>query len=108
MSVLTNRLAWAGSGVHDGQGPAPAGELAGDGDVGDHRVLLALGEVQPPLVQPLVAGMAAGPGGRWCQLPPGLHPRAGGAVGLEVLPAGLDQQPAGVGVAGLSDGPLGT
>src|SRR5450759_420712 len=36
--------------VHDGQGPAPAGQLAGDRDVGDHGSLLAVAEMQPSLV----------------------------------------------------------
>jgi len=36
--------------VHDGQGPAPAGQLAGDRDVGDYGFLLAVVEVQPSLV----------------------------------------------------------
>ena len=43
--VLTNLLAQAlGSAVHDGQGAAPAGQLAGNRDVGDHEVLLTLSE----------------------------------------------------------------
>src|SRR5665647_3218278 len=54
---LLGPAAWGpGLVVHDGQGPAPAGELAGDRDVGHDRFLLAVGEVQPPLVQALVAG----------------------------------------------------
>jgi hypothetical protein len=36
--------------VHDGQGPAPAGQLAGDRDVGDHGFLLPGAEMQPSLV----------------------------------------------------------
>ena len=44
--VLTNLLAQAlGSAVHDSQGPAPAGQLAGNRDVGDHEVLPTLSEV---------------------------------------------------------------
>ena len=50
--VLTNLLAQAlGSAVHDGQGAAPAGQLAGNRDVGDHEVLLTLSEVHPPPVE---------------------------------------------------------
>ena len=44
------------------QGPAPAGQFAGDGDVGDHRPFLAQVQVDPAGVQPLVAGMSAGAG----------------------------------------------
>ena len=47
--------------LEDGQGPRPAGELAGDGDVGYDGVLPAGGEPFPALVQPLVALMAADP-----------------------------------------------
>ena len=76
--VLTNLLAQAlGSAVHDGQGPAPAGQLAGNRDVGDHEVLLTLSEVHPPPVESLVAGMAAGPGCRRRQLPPGFQRHTG-------------------------------
>ena len=72
--------------VHDGQGPAPAGELAGDRDVGHDRSLLAVGEVQPPLVQPLVAGVSTGSGRRGCQLLSVASFDDGGvAVGEDVL-----------------------
>jgi hypothetical protein len=45
--------------VEDGEGPAPAGEFAGDGDVGDHGRFLAQVEGDPALVQASVAGVAA-------------------------------------------------
>src|SRR5664280_89753 len=96
------------SGVHDGQGPAPAGQLAGDRDVRDHGSLLAFGELQPPLVQATIAGVTPGPSSRRRELPPGAHRGPRGAVGLVVVPSSLDQQPAGVGVAGLGDRALGT
>ena len=45
--------------VQRGQRPAPAGQLAGDRDVGHHVGLLAFVEPAPLLVQAPVAGMAA-------------------------------------------------
>ena len=50
--------------VEDGQRPAPAGELAGDRGVGDHRAFLALIEADPPGVQAPIGGLAACPGRR--------------------------------------------
>ena len=48
--------------VHDSQRPAPAGQLAGDGGVGDGVPLAALDELHPPLVQAPVALVAADAG----------------------------------------------
>src|SRR5699024_6253714 len=45
--------------LQGGQRPAPAGEFAGDGDVGDGRFLLVLVEHHPAVMQPLVAQVAA-------------------------------------------------
>ena len=55
--------------LEHGQGPYPAGELAGDRHVGDHRLLPSRCEGLPPLVQPAVPFVAAG------------QPPAGGAPG---------------------------
>src|SRR5690606_33704659 len=91
--------------VEDCQGPAPAGQLAGDGDVGDRGALVSFDEPHPAGVQSPVAGIASCPGCWGCQaLSAGqAHPDP---VGGSVMPGGLDQQPAGVGVAGLGDRPL--
>ena len=50
--------------LEHGEGPGPAGEFAGDRDVGDHGLLGAAAEGLPTLVQPSVAFVAAGPGRR--------------------------------------------
>jgi hypothetical protein len=55
---------WAGLFVHHGQRPAPPGEFAGDGDVGDDRLFPSLDESDPTIVQAMIAGVAASPGGR--------------------------------------------
>jgi hypothetical protein len=88
--------------VEDGQGPAPAGELAGDRGVGDHGPLAAGVEASPPGMQapvrplPAIARGGAGP-----VLPAAkVHTDA---VGLAVMPGRFDQQPAGVSVSGLGD-----
>src|SRR5687767_13914576 len=105
-SVPAGACGWSVGLLEGGEGPAPAGELAGDRDVGDHRLLLAVVEDLPAVVQPAVALMATRAGGRGCLLPPGPHRRPGFAVVASVVPGGLDQQPAGVGVPGLGDRPL--
>ena len=88
--------------LQGGQGPAPAGELAGDGGVG-HGVLLAPCGVPGPLVvQPLVAGVATDAGRGGGLVPAGLEDLAYLVLRL-VVPGGLDQEPAGVGVPGLGD-----
>src|SRR5664279_5460528 len=71
----------AGSVVHDGQRPAPAGQFPGDGDVGDDRSLLPGGEHLPAVLQPLVPGVAAGPRRRRRLVPTGPHGEPG-TVGL--------------------------
>ena len=43
-----------------GQGPAPAGEFAGDGDVGDDRAFAAFEVAEPAFVQAPVPGMSPG------------------------------------------------
>ena len=88
------------------QRPAPAGQFAGDGDVGDHRPFLAQVQVDPAGVQALVAGMRARAGRGRCLVPAALQHHAGSTVGGAVVPGGLDQQPAHVRVAGLGDRPL--
>jgi hypothetical protein len=47
--------------VHDGQGPTPAGQLAGHPDRGDGGALLAGVERAPTLVQPAVGLIGPGP-----------------------------------------------
>ena len=88
--------------LEDGQGPAPAGEFAGDGDIGDRGFLAAQVEAHPASVQATVAGVAAGPDRGRGQFPPVAHGLAGQVAGL-VVPGGLDEQSADVGVAGLGD-----
>jgi hypothetical protein len=50
--------------VEDSQRPAPAGELAGDRRVSDHRAFLAWIEADPAGVQALIGGLPACQGGR--------------------------------------------
>ena len=45
--------------VEDGQGPTPAGELAGDCGVGDHGRLAAGVEASPPGMEALVRSLPA-------------------------------------------------
>ena len=86
--------------VEGGQGPAPAGELAGDRGVGDGVLLLPGRVLDPLVVQTLVAGMSAYPS-RWGGLfPSGPHDWSDGVAGL-VVPGSLDEQASGVGVAGV-------
>jgi hypothetical protein len=86
-----------------GERPGPARKLAGDADVGDRGTLLARVEPLPALVQSAVAFVAADPGRRRGEFPPIPHRLAGHPVKLRVVPSGLDQQPASVGVARLGD-----
>jgi len=89
--------------VEDRQRPAPAGQFTSDSHVGDDGLLLAGEEGLPPLVQSVVAGVAAGLG-RWRgEVPAGPHGRAGVAVVAAVVPGRFYQEPSGVGVAGLGD-----
>ena len=70
--------------------------------LGDDRPLPALNETEPSIVQAMVPGVAKSPsaGEARSHL---AHDRAGVAVGLAVMPCGLDKEPPGVGVAGLGD-----
>lgn len=88
--------------VQDGERPAPAVELAGDRDVRDYRPLLSLGQLLPAGVQALVAGVPAGPGGGFCLVPAAPQDQRR-AVGLAVVPGGLDWSPPGVAVPALGD-----
>lgn len=60
----------------------------------------------PAVMQPVVPLMAAGPRRRRRLVPAGPH-RQAGPVRRAVVPRGLHQQPAGVGVPGFGDRPLG-
>jgi len=88
--------------VHDCQGPAPAGELAGDRDVGDCGAFLPGDHLLPSMVETLVAFMPAGRCRWWCGRPPRFH-RFPGAVGDPVMPGGFDEEAAGVTIAGFRD-----
>ena len=80
--------------VENGQGPAPAGQLAGDGGVGHDRAFLAGVETDPTLVQTVVGLLAAVARGRIGRV---LTAAQIGAdpVGWAMMPGSLDQQPAG-------------
>ena len=65
----------------------------------------ALGELHPPVVESPVAFIAADPRGCGGEFPALAHGLAYPVLG-PVVPGGLDQQPAHVGVAGLGDRPL--
>ena len=45
--------------VHDREGPTPAGEFAGNSDIGDNGSLLPRGELDPLMVQPYVSRLTA-------------------------------------------------
>src|SRR3954447_7357863 len=92
--------------LEDRQGPAPAGQLARDRDVGDRGTLAAVDELHPAGMESPVALIAPGPSGRGGQLPPIPHGLADYVAG-SVVPGSLDQQPTHVGVTGLGDRPLG-
>lgn len=70
-------------------------EFAGDGDVDDHGAFVMGGELFPPVVQEVVAGVPAGADRGGCQRPACTHGGGGGAVGLAVVSGGFDQQVAG-------------
>lgn len=89
------------------QRPAPAGEFAGDGDVGDDTALLTQVVGDPARVQPLVTGMTTRAGRRLGLVPASLQHDAG-SVGGAVVPGRFDEQPAHVGVARFGDRPLGS
>lgn len=89
-SCSTKASSWGVLFVYDGQGPAPAGKLAGDRDVGDHGLLAAGGEGVPACVEPPVPGIAAGT--RGCREVPPIAHRIAGPVPGTVVPGGLDEQ----------------
>jgi hypothetical protein len=80
-----------------GEGPAPAGQFPGDGDVRDDPAFVPGLELLPFPVQPVVALMAADPGRLVGCLPAGAHVTAGVVVGPAVVPGCLDQQAPGHG-----------
>src|SRR5699024_8410578 len=86
--------------------PAPACQFAGDGHVGDGGAFAAFEVADPAVVQAPVALITADPGGCGCQVPPGPHPGPD-PVGRAVVPGCLDEQSAGMGIAGLGDRALG-
>jgi len=88
--------------LHSGQGVAPAGEFAGDREVGDHGPLVSLVKGEPAFVEAPVGEVRAGGYRPGCVGPPAEHgvPRP---VGRLVVPGGLNQKPAGMGVPGLGN-----
>jgi hypothetical protein len=86
--------------VEYGQRPAPAGEFAGDGRVGDHRAFLTRIEAHPPGVQARIGGLATCSCHRWGRVPASAQILSG-PIPRSVMPGGFDQQPAGMTVAGL-------
>lgn len=88
--------------LEDGQGPAPAREFASDRGVRDDGALLAGFELVPAVVEASVAQVAAGSGG-WGGEVPAVADRLARHVAVLMMPGGLDQQPAGMTVAGLGD-----
>lgn len=75
-----------------GQGPAPASELARDGDVGDHVALAACPEGVPAGEQPTVSRVAAGPCCWWGEFPALTHGLAHDVAGA-VVPSGNSLTP---------------
>lgn len=87
--------------VHDGQGPAPVGEFAGDR--GSRRCASCVrGEYHPTVVEAPVAGVAARCGGSRRLSPPVPHDLPD-PVWVLVTPGGLDQQSADMRVPRLGD-----
>jgi hypothetical protein len=86
-----------------GEGPAPAGQFPGDGDVGDDPAFVPNFELLPLAVQPVVALMAPDTGRFVRDAPAGAHVTADVVIGPAVVPRSLHQQAAGVGVDGLGD-----
>jgi len=80
----------------------PAGKFTGDRDVGDDWPLVAVIEVEPALVEALVAQVGTGNDRAGCVVPAPQH-GVPWPVGRLVVPGGLDQQPTGMGVTGLRD-----
>jgi hypothetical protein len=82
-------------------------QFPGDGGVRDDPAFVPGLELLPLPVQPVVALVAADPGRFIGEVPAGAHVTAGIVVGPAAVPGGLDQQAAGMGVAGLGDPALG-
>lgn len=78
-----------------GQGPAPAGEFAGDRDVGYHGTFSAFEVGDPAVVQTLVAGMPSGSCLRRGFLPSGANQPGRVVIGSAVVPGRLDEKPPG-------------
>ncbi len=95
------------SAVHDGQRPAPTGQLPGHPDGGHRGPFLAGVERPPPLVEPAVRLIRPGPHVGWLPVAATDHLRRQ-PVRFAVMPGRFHQQPAGVAVAGLGDRTLGT
>ena len=91
-----------------GEGPAPAGQFTGDSDIGDDPAFVPCFELFPLVVQPVIPLVSADPGRFVGCVPAGSHVPAGIGIGAAVVPGGLDEQSAGVGVPGLGDGRPGT
>ena len=72
-------------------------------NVRDDGTFAAFQVVNPTGMQPPVSGMAPGPGLRGGFLPSGPHQPGRVVIGSAVVPGGLDEEPAGVGVAGFRD-----
>lgn len=101
-TVPVSRRRLVGWSVHDRQTPAPAGELAGHGYSADGGAFTAAVKPAPAAVQPPVADLGTSAhGGRLAVLAAEQFPAQ--SIAFAVLPGGLDQRPAGVGVAGLGD-----
>ena len=87
----------------EGESPAEPGECAGAGARDDRAALAAvLGQAAPDAVQPLLGLPADRDDVGGLPVLAALEGDAAGG-GLAVVPAGLDEQPAGVPRAGLGD-----
>src|SRR2546421_195254 len=86
-----------------GQAPAPAGQFPGDGYRDHGGSFVPGGQGAPAVVQATVGGLAAGAYRRGQCGPAGGEGLAGCTQWFLVMPGGLDQQAAGVGVTGLGD-----
>lgn len=82
-----------------GEGPAPAGQFTGNGDVLDDPALMACFELVPLVMQAVITLVTTDPGVLIGCIPAGTHLTADVALGPAVVPSDLDQQSTGVGVA---------
>ena len=94
-----------GSVVHHCQGPAPAGEFSRDGDVRDRGSFASFDEPDPPVVEAPVPEVTAGTSCGGGLFPTPVHDSAD-VIARTMMPGGFDEQPTGMAVAGLGDGPL--